>query len=306
VSLPPEVADTTESKPGAAAPSDAAGGSRTPASGRSGRTGPSGLVSMVRRILQVEALPVLIATLILAIIVGVLRPRFFSLGNLHDVLQQSVYVGILAAGLAELLSGQRRPKRGAARLPGGRLVGRGLRRAIDSGIALVSGDRKRYGLMLDKPIWENVAQVRSVALAREGVFIRSGPLRRRAAELVDQLQVRTSSVEHQAGSLSGGNQQKLVFAKWLNAQPSVLLLDDPTRGVDVGAKAEMHALICEAAGGGAIVLLASTDVDELADVCHRVVVFFQGRVCAELTGDDLQSHAVLEAINTGATGSVAC
>jgi ABC-type sugar transport system ATPase subunit len=206
----------------------------------------------------------------------------------------------------ELLSGQRRPKRGAARLPGGRLVGRGLRRAIDSGVALVSGDRKRYGLMLDKPIWENVAQVRSVALAREGVFIRSGPLRRRAAELVGQLQVRTSSVEHQAGSLSGGNQQKLVFAKWLNAQPSVLLLDDPTRGVDVGAKAEMHALIRAAASGGAIVLLASTDVDELADVCQRVVVFFQGRVCAELTGDDLQSHAVLEAINTGATGSVAC
>jgi ABC-type sugar transport system ATPase subunit len=202
----------------------------------------------------------------------------------------------------EVLSGQRRPKRGSARLPGRRTVGRGLRRAIDSGVALVSGDRKRFGLMLDKPIWENVAQVRSVALAREGILIRSGPLRRRAAELVEQLQVRTSSVDRQAGSLSGGNQQKLVFAKWLNAQPSVLLLDDPTRGVDVGAKAEMHALIRAAASGGAIVLLASTDVDELADVCHRVVVFFQGRVCAELTGDDLRSHAVLEAINTGATG----
>jgi ABC-type sugar transport system ATPase subunit len=201
----------------------------------------------------------------------------------------------------EVLSGQRRPKRGSARLPGRRTVGRGLRRAIDSGVALVSGDRKRFGLMLDKPIWENVAQVRSVALAREGILIRSGPLRRRAAELVEQLQVRTSSVDRQAGSLSGGNQQKLVFAKWLNAQPSVLLLDDPTRGVDVGAKAEMHALIRAAASGGAIVLLASTDVDELADVCHRVVVFFQGHVCAELTGDDLRSHAVLEAINTGAT-----
>jgi ABC-type sugar transport system ATPase subunit len=114
--------------------------------------------------------------------------------------------------------------------------------------------------------------------------------------------VRTSSVDNQAGSLSGGNQQKLVFAKWLNAQPSVLLLDDPTRGVDVGAKAEMHALIRAAVEGGAIVLLASTDVDELAEVCDRVVVFFQGRVCAELAGDDLQPHAVLEAMNTGAAG----
>jgi ABC-type sugar transport system ATPase subunit len=199
----------------------------------------------------------------------------------------------------ELLSGQRRLKRGSARLPGKREVRRGLRRAIDSGIALVSGDRKRFGLMLDKPIWENVAQVRSVALAREGLLIRSRPLRRRARELVAQLEIRTSSVDEPAGSLSGGNQQKLVFAKWLNAQPSVLLLDDPTRGVDVGAKAEMHALIRAAADGGAIVLLASTDIDELAEVCDRVVVFFQGQICADLTGEVLQPHAVLEAMNTG-------
>jgi ABC-type sugar transport system ATPase subunit len=199
----------------------------------------------------------------------------------------------------ELLSGQLRPKRGAARLPGGRPVGGGLRRAIESGIALVSGDRKR-GLMPGKPVWENVAQVRSVALAREGAVIRSSRLRRRAGELVKQLQVRASSVDQQAGSLSGGNQQKLVFAKWLNAQPSVMLLDDPTRGVDVGAKAEMHALIRAAANGGAIVLFASTDVDELAEVCDRVPVFFQGRICAELAGDDLESHAILEAMNTGA------
>jgi ribose transport system ATP-binding protein len=202
-------------------------------------------------------------------------------------------------GVVELLSGQRRQQRGAVRLPGGRPVGRGLRRAIASGVALVSGDRKRYGLMLDKPVWENVAQVRSVALAREGVLIRSGALRRRAADLVDQLQVRTASVDEPAGSLSGGNQQKLVFAKWLNAQPSVLLLDDPTRGVDVGAKAEMHALIRAAANGGAVVLLASTDVDELAELCDRVAVFFQGRVCADLAGDALQPHAVLEAMHTG-------
>jgi ABC-type sugar transport system ATPase subunit len=202
-------------------------------------------------------------------------------------------------GVVELLSGQRRQQRGAVRLPGGRPVGRGLRRAIASGVALVSGDRRRYGLMLDKPVWENVAQVRSVALAREGVLIRSGPLRRRAAELVDQLQVRAASVDEAAGSLSGGNQQKLVFAKWLNAQPSVLLLDDPTRGVDVGAKAEMHALLRAAANGGAVVLLASTDVDELAELCDRVAVFFQGRVCADLAGDALQPHAVLEAMHTG-------
>jgi ribose transport system ATP-binding protein len=112
--------------------------------------------------------------------------------------------------------------------------------------------------------------------------------------------VRAQSVGVRADKLSGGNQQKLVFAKWLDAQPSVLLLDDPTRGVDVGAKAEMHVLIRSAAEAGAIVLLTSTDVDELAEVCDRVVVFFGGEVCADLSGHALRPHALLEAMNTGA------
>ena len=94
-----------------------------------------------------------------------------------------------------------------------------------------------------------------------------------------------------------------MFAKWLDARPSVVLLDDPTRGVDVGAKAEMHALIRSTAGAGAPVLICSTDIDELSSLCDRVVVLHQGAVSAELSGDALQTHAVLEAMNTGvATG----
>ncbi len=103
--------------------------------------------------------------------------------------------------------------------------------------------------------------------------------------------------------MSGGNQQKLVFAKWLDAQPSVVLLDDPTRGVDVGAKAEMHALIRSTAEAGAPVLICSTDIDELATLCDRVVVLHQGEASAELSGDALQTHAVLEAMNTGAVAA---
>jgi ribose transport system ATP-binding protein/rhamnose transport system ATP-binding protein len=109
-------------------------------------------------------------------------------------------------------------------------------------------------------------------------------------------------VHERTGLLSGGNQQKAVFAKWLDAQPSVLLLDDPTRGVDVGAKAEMHLLIRSAAQAGAIVLLYSTDLDELETLCDRVLVFYQGRICAELEGDELTTHAVLAAMNTGRAG----
>jgi ABC-type sugar transport system ATPase subunit len=199
----------------------------------------------------------------------------------------------------ELLSGQRRADSGRVLLPGGRAVPRGLRNAIRAGVAVVTGDRRRFGLMLDKAVWENIAQVRGIAQARDGPFIRAGRLRKRAAEQVERLRVRTPSLDARAGSLSGGNQQKVVFAKWLNAQPTVMLLDDPTRGVDVGAKAEMHALIRSAAEAGAIVLLASTDLDELEHICDRVLVFYRGRIAAELSGDEARVHTLLEAMNTG-------
>jgi ABC-type sugar transport system ATPase subunit len=199
----------------------------------------------------------------------------------------------------ELISGQRRADSGRVLLPGRRPVPRGLRNAIRAGVAVVTGDRRRFGLMLDKPVWENIAQVRGIALAREGPIIRAGRLRKRAQDQVERLRVRTPSLDARSGSLSGGNQQKVVFAKWLNAQPTVMLLDDPTRGVDVGAKAEMHALIRSAAEAGAIVLLASTDLDELEHICDRVLVFYRGQIAADVSGEDARVHTLLEAMNTG-------
>ncbi len=216
--------------------------------------------------------------------------------------------GVAGAGhheVLELVCGLRRPDRGSVLLPSGRDVPYGLRRAIGAGVALVSGDRRRLGLMLDKPIWENIAQIRSVGLAADGPIVRAGRLRERARTQVGWLRIRCRSVDQPAGSLSGGNQQKVVFAKWLDAQPSVILLDDPTRGVDVGAKSEMHALIRSAADAGAPVLICSTDIDELASLCDRVVVLHQGRVSAKLAGDALRTHSVLEAMNTGAVGQAA-
>jgi ABC-type sugar transport system ATPase subunit len=208
--------------------------------------------------------------------------------------------GVAGAGhhtVLELISGLARPDSGSVLLPGGRPVPRGLRGAVRAGVALVTGDRRRLGLMLDKPVWENVGQVRSVGLAADGLVVRSSALRRRARAQVTGLRIRARSVDQPAGSLSGGNQQKVVFAKWLDAQPSVVLLDDPTRGVDVGAKAEMHALIRSTAAAGAPVLICSTDIDELASLCDRVIVLRQGSVTAELAGERLRTHAILELMN---------
>ena len=216
--------------------------------------------------------------------------------------------GLTGAGhvaVLQLVTGQRRADSGALVFPGGGRAPRSLREAIASGVALVSGDRRRFGLMLDKPLWDNIAQVRAIALCRDGLLIRKRKLRALAKRHVHDLRIRTPSDDEPAGRLSGGNQQKVVFAKWLDAKPSIMVLDDPTRGVDVGAKAEMHALIRAAASADAIVLFNSTDLEELSSVCDRVLVFFQGRICAELSHDSLTVHNVLESMNTGAVPAAA-
>src|SRR5690348_13759754 len=204
--------------------------------------------------------------------------------------------GLSGSGHREALSvaaGALRPVSGRIVLPDGATLRPGLRSAIQQGIALVPGDRQRIGLMLDKPVWENVAQVRAVALRRAGWFLRAGQLRARARVYVERLGIRTRSVDQDVMYLSGGNQQKVVFARWLDADPSVLLLDDPTRGIDVGAKAEIYGLMHELAERGIVQVLASTDPRELATVCDRVFVFYSGRVCATLEPPHLDAHTIL-------------
>jgi ABC-type sugar transport system ATPase subunit len=220
--------------------------------------------------------------------------------------------GVAGSGYRTLLSvaaGALRPQRGRILLPDGTPLKQHLRGAISQGVAIVSGDRKRFGVMLDKPIWDNIGQVRAVALRRDGSIVRTAALRERAQRLVDRIGIKTPSVDLEVGGLSGGNQQKVVFAKWLDAEPSVLLLDDPTRGIDVGAKAEIYNLMGELSQRGAVQIVASSDPRELAAICDEVVVFYDGRICARLTGDLLDAHTILEVMNTGvvpdATGPAA-
>jgi ABC-type sugar transport system ATPase subunit len=202
------------------------------------------------------------------------------------------------AGLSSISNGE-------ITLPGYRPRPSSFREAIRSGVAYVSGDRRKLGLMLDKPIWENIVQVRSIGMAREGSFLGTRSMRDRAARLASRIGVRTKSVLANAGTLSGGNQQKVVLAKWLDCAPSVILLDDPTRGVDIGARDEINALLRQAAAAGAVVIYLSTDPEELARGCDRVVVFHRGAVCGELTGQDLTAAALLHLMNTGRSTQVA-
>jgi ABC-type sugar transport system ATPase subunit len=229
-------------------------------------------------------------------------------GSLDDVsltVERGEIMGLASlAGSGSLsvlraVAGIRPPGSGTVRLPGGRPAPRTFRQAVASGVAFVSGDRRRLGLMLDKPVWENIVMVRTMGMARDGLFLRPDALRTRARELMRRLAIKAPSANARASQLSGGNQQKVVLAKWLDMSPSILLLDDPTRGVDIGARAEIHALLRSAADAGAVVMLRSTDLEELASICDRVVVLYRGRICAELTGTARSARAILHLMNTG-------
>jgi ABC-type sugar transport system ATPase subunit len=210
-------------------------------------------------------------------------------------------VGLEGSGprvLFEVLFGVAPADGGVIRMPGGRTAPRTIRHAVRRGVAFVPADRKG-NLMLQKTIAENVVQVRSTGQARDGILLKRRTLDRRARALCGQLGVKMASVLQEVGGLSGGNQQKVVFAKWLDAEPSVVLLDDPTRGVDVGAKSEMYRVVRVMAAEGRVVLVYSTDLQEIVDLCDRALVFWKGRVVGELPGDELTEHRLLEAITTG-------
>jgi ABC-type sugar transport system ATPase subunit len=173
--------------------------------------------------------------------------------------------------------------------------------AVRSGVAFVPADRKRHGAMLTKSIAENVTTVSAGPLRRMGLMPSNSAKARSAEKWRKRLKIKMSSPATLIGELSGANQQKVVFAKWLETDPTVVLLEYPTRAVDVGAKAEMYDIIAEMATHHRIVLITGSDMEELAQVASRVVVFFQGSAVGELSGEDLTEHRLLEAINTGVT-----
>jgi ABC-type sugar transport system ATPase subunit len=195
---------------------------------------------------------------------------------------------------------------GRRRLDGGRIVlpdqkpaPRTPNGAVRHGVAFVPADRKRLGLMLDKSVSENVCTVSGGPLRRLGTILRKGEMSARTEHWAQELKITMRSPNMPVGQLSGGNQQKVVFAKWLEAAPSVVLLDDPSRGVDVGARVDMHHIIKQLSERRCVVLITASDLEELADVCDRVIVFYQGEAVGEIPGDELGERRLLQAITTG-------
>lgn len=208
--------------------------------------------------------------------------------------------GLVGAGRTELLRGivGIDPIRsGVVEVDGRPIVVRHPADAAAAGLVLVPEDRKADGLLLEESVRDNLVIPGLARFAR-------GPFRSRrrettvASELVGRLGIRTSSIDQATGGLSGGNQQKVAVGRWVACEPRVLLLDEPTRGVDVGAKAEVHALLDELARRGAAIVVASSEMEEILAVADRVLVLHDGAVAGELTRTDATEAAIM-ALATG-------
>jgi simple sugar transport system ATP-binding protein/ribose transport system ATP-binding protein len=165
--------------------------------------------------------------------------------------------------------------------------------ALQAGVAMIPESRKDDGLLLQRPVRENVSMTTLRSLSRWS-FVRRGAEKARVGAALDRVSG-TRRLEIPAASLSGGNQQKLMFARALLTEPRVLIADEPTRGVDVGAKRDLYGLLVEIASRGVGVLLISNEIEEILGMSHRVVVMRLGRVVAELSGSEMTEEAILAA-----------
>jgi ribose transport system ATP-binding protein len=210
--------------------------------------------------------------------------------------------GLVGAGRSELaraIFGADRYDQGTILLEGKPLHARHPRQAVARGVGLAPDDRKQQGLIMGLPVAQNITLANLFRRQRLGFFSLRAE-KETAPGYVKRLGIRTPDVERQVAFLSGGNQQRVVIARWLETRPKVLILDEPTQGVDVGAKAEIHSLMVELARGGVGILLISSDLPEVLQMSDRVLVMHEGRI----TGRFSRQEATQEMVMRAATGEL--
>ncbi|MDN4471734.1 sugar ABC transporter ATP-binding protein [Demequina zhanjiangensis] len=205
--------------------------------------------------------------------------------------------GLVGAGRSEIVRaafGVDPYDSGTVEVKGRRLKPGNPAAAMHAGLALIPEDRRKQGAVLDSGIARNITLAIRDRLTTRGL-ITSAAENTSAREWASRLEVKASSLDTLAGTLSGGNQQKVVIAKWLASHPDVLIVDEPTRGIDVGTKAEVHRLLSDLAGQGLAILMISSELPEVLGMADRVLVVHEGRITADLTRDEATPETVMHA-----------
>ncbi|WP_043620053.1 sugar ABC transporter ATP-binding protein [Nonomuraea candida] len=227
---------------------------------------------------------------------GVFRDVSFTVRG-GEIVALAGLVGAGRSEVARAVFGIDRPDAGEVLVDGVRLPPGDTGRAIAAGLALVPEDRRQQGLVMELSVERNATLTRRWSLSRLGLLT-GGRERAAAREWSERLRVKTARLTDPVSALSGGNQQKVVLAKWLSTGPRVLIVDEPTRGIDVGTKAEVHRLLSELAGQGVAVLMISSELPEVLGMADRVLVMHEGRLVADVP----RAEAGEERVMLAATG----
>lgn len=235
-----------------------------------------------------------------------LEVRNLSCGNLYADVSFEVrrgevvgFYGLAGAGrteIAETLFGLRDPSAGTILMDGQPVKIHSPHDAIEKGISLVPEDRKGQGLVLGMNCRDNMT-LPQVDDLKAGPFVSDGAEIAIFNQYRDRLDIRTPGWKQMAGNLSGGNQQKIVIGKWLSMHPNVLIVDEPTRGIDVGSKSEIHNLIRELAAQGYAVIVISSEMPEVLHVSDRIVAMYSGRIMRTFTSDEVTEDNLIQAIS---------
>jgi rhamnose transport system ATP-binding protein len=209
-----------------------------------------------------------------------------------EILGLAGLVGSGRTELAEIVFGLRPADAGRIRVKDVHVSIASPADAVAHGIGYVPEDRRRHGVVLDMPITANVSLASLPAVTRHGLIDRARE-RSTAARFVTRLHIKTASVDAEARTLSGGNQQKVALARWLATSPSLLILDEPTQGVDVGAKAEIHELMADLAARGLAVLMISSELPEILGMSDRIAVMRHGAIAGVLDRSEATQNRVL-------------
>jgi len=209
--------------------------------------------------------------------------------------------GLMGAGRSEVMEvifGFHKKDSGSIKLNGKDLMIKHPRDAVKAGIGFITEDRKSKGLVIDASIRENIALTNLKAISSGGIISNSME-NKMVVELIKRLHVRTTGGGQEVKSLSGGNQQKVVIAKWLGINPTILILDEPTRGVDVGAKKEIYSIMNELTESGVAIIMISSELPEVLGVSDRIMVMHEGKITAFLNWDEADQERIMTAATGG-------